>query len=119
VLDLTWSGYSECCGSGDFTGGGFGGSVWNLETGTPVLIYSWSAPLSQANRGGTNVTLPIDLGVHFSVAVWASASDFISLTSAATVSIHPIPVPEPGTFVLTLAALAAAGVLKTRRTRRT
>jgi len=118
VLDLSWYGFpldfAGCC----FPGVGFGGTVWDLETGTPVPVYSWSFP--GAFWGG-GVTLPFKLGTPFSVTVSASAGaaegGFVELASTAVVGVHGIP--EPGTFALMLAALAATEVLKTRRTRRT
>jgi hypothetical protein len=116
VLDLSWRGEvidgEGCCFSGSF-----GGTVWDLETGTPVPVYSWSSP---GFFGAGGVTLPFKLGIPFSVSVSASVGGagegFAELGSTAVVSVHGTP--EPGTFALMLAALAATGVLKTRRTRR-
>jgi hypothetical protein len=96
------------------------GSVWDLETGTPVLVYSWSQ-----SQGG--VSLPFKLGIPFAVGVSASASYQVftgfpmggGLASIAVVSVRPAAIPEPGTFALMLSALAAMGVLNARRNRRT
>jgi hypothetical protein len=133
VLDLTWSfdvNGAGCC----FEGGSFGGTVWDLETGVPVPVYSWSHDLpiygnvSIDESFTGSATLPFKIGIPFSVGFNASMNftppdqpdEFpaaAGLSSAATVSVGPVP--EPGTFALMLAALAATGVLKTRRTRRT
>ena len=113
MLDLRWFGEFDrggCCFSGSF-----GGTVWDLETGTPVPIYSWSAGLSWANHGGTNVTLPLNLGIPFAVSVSSSLSVYPSpsfpgpaageLASVAAVSLHPLP--EPGSLVFLLTGLGA------------
>ena len=118
VLDLSWFvfplDFAGCC----TTGGAFGGSVWDLETGTPVLLYSWSSPVA---FGAGGATLPIKLGTPFSVSVSASlgadSGGFAEVASTAVVGVHGIP--EPGTFALMLAALTATGLLKKRRTRHT
>jgi hypothetical protein len=124
VLDISWSGgfgdFAGCC----FTASNFGGSVWDLETGTPVLVYSWSSP---GGFGAGGVTLPFKLGIPFSVSVGASLSaewtdperNFAPsgyVQSMAVVGVRGIP--EPGSFAFMLVGLGAAGVQTALRYRR-
>jgi hypothetical protein len=114
VLNLSWgldSDFAGCC----FFGSSYGGSVWDLETGTPVLVYSWT------NSTSGHVTLPFKLGIPFSVnlfaslgAVWTNPEMNLAPSGfhgpIANVSVDPITVPEPGSFVFMLVGLGTAGV---------
>jgi hypothetical protein len=122
VLNLSWGldeDFSGCC----FFGSAYGGSVWDLETGTPVLVYSWS------NNCCGGVTLPFKVGIPFSVTLSASlgaewTNPEMNLAPSgfqgpiANVSIDPITVPEPGSFAFMLVGLGAAGVQTALRYRR-
>ncbi len=122
VLNVRWSGGfdgSSCMPQDCVINGSAGGSVWNLETGTPVLVYSWSSAYGA-------VALPFKLGIPFAVGVNASLSvEAFSFPpgaaggyeSFAAVSIQPAPIPEPGSLVVLLTGVGAVGALTALRRR--
>jgi hypothetical protein len=112
TLTLSW--FSEYDGD-FFNTGSIQGTLFDLETGSPVSEFTWSC---SRTCDGNTVSLPFNLGVPFSISLGASASASSPPKGSccsgadefAAVQITIAGVPEPAGFILGFSGLLGIGL---------
>jgi hypothetical protein len=98
------------------THGSFDGiTLWDLESGSPVLLYT--------SQGLGPISVPLNVGVPFAISLKVSARalsgvGFTGGSEDVAARVSVAPVPEPAAFLLVLSGLLAVGLYSMTRANR-